>query len=184
MLVPKNANHIFIRVQAGKTAEALELIEDAFLKYNANFPFEYHFLDDQFEQQYKSENMVGQLSSWFACIATAVSCLGLFGLALFSVEVRRREIGIRKVLGARSFHIVLLLSKDFLKLVFIANLIAAPLGWWIMNNWLSGFAYRTSISWWVFILTCAIALLISLFTVGFQTFKAAMARPVKSLRIE
>ncbi len=181
MLVPKNANHIFIRVQAGKTAQALEQIKEAFFKYNANFPFEYHFLDEQFEQQYKSENMVGQLASWFACIATVVSCLGLFGLALFSVEVRRKEIGIRKVIGASSFHIVVLLSKDFLKLVFIANLIAAPLAWWVMTNWLERFAYHTSINWWIFLITCAGALLISLFTVGYQTLKASTARPVKSL---
>ncbi len=184
MLIPKNANHIFIRTQDGKIAEALEKIEKTFLKYNPNFPFEYHFLEDQFEQQYKSENLVGQLSSWFAFVATAISCLGLFGLALFSVEVRRKEIGVRKILGASAFNIILLLSKDFLKLVLIANLIAVPVAWWALNHWLQSFAYRTNVSWWAFILTTAISLVVSLFTVGFQSIKAAQSPPVKALRAE
>ena len=117
-------------------------------------------------------------------MAILISCLGLFGLAAFSAEQRKKEIGVRKVLGASVSGVVALLSKDFLKLVGISILIATPVAWWAMNKWLQGFAYRVNISWWVFVIAGVLALLIALITVSFQSIKAAIANPVKSLRSE
>ena len=147
-------------------------------------PFSYRFLDDSFDQMYRTEQRTGKLAMAFAILAILIACMGLFGLATYAAEQRIKEIGIRKVLGASVNNIVEMLSKDFLVLVLISSIIAFPLAWWAMHSWLQDFAYRISISWWVFLLAGAIALFIALATISFQAIKAAVANPVKSLRTE
>ncbi|HSZ34132.1 MAG TPA: FtsX-like permease family protein, partial [Puia sp.] len=151
---------------------------------NPGMPFGYEFLDDSFNKMYTSEQRVGKIALIFSTLAILIACLGLFGLATFISEQRTKEIGIRKVLGASVQGIVSLLSKDFIKLVGISFVIAAPLSWWFMNNWLKDFVYRISIEWWIVGLAGLIALLIALTTVSFQAIKAAVANPVTSLRSE
>ncbi len=151
---------------------------------NPGMPFGYEFLDDSFNKMYKSEQRVGKIALIFSTLAIVIACLGLFGLATFISEQRTKEIGIRKVLGASVQGIVQLLSKDFMKLVGISFIIAAPLSWWIMNNWLKDFAYRIPLEWWIIGAAGLIALLIALTTVSFQAIKAAIANPVQSLRSE
>ena len=128
--------------------------------------------------------MINKLSGYFAFIAIFICCLGLLGLVMFTAEQRIKEIGVRKVLGASVTSIIALLSKDFIKLVAVAILIASPLAWWAANNWLTGFAYRISISWWMFLLAGFLAMVIALATISVQAIKAAMGNPVKSLRTE
>ena len=147
-------------------------------------PFEYSFLDEEIKKQYAEEITLRKISNSFTILAILISCLGLFGLAMFTAQQRIKEIGVRKVLGASVTSIVSMLSKDFLKLVFISILIASPVAWWAMNKWLQDFAYKINIGWWVFALAGAVALLIALITVSFQAIKAAIANPVKSLRTE
>ena len=151
---------------------------------NPNEPFEYSFLDEDFQKNYEAENRLSAIVGYFTVIAILISCLGLFGLATFSAEQRIKEIGVRKVLGASIAGIVTLLSKDFLKLIAISIIIASPIAWWVMSKWLQDFAYRTNISWTVFVITTLTALLIALITISFQAIKAAVANPVKSLRTE
>ncbi|MES1216791.1 MAG: FtsX-like permease family protein, partial [Bacteroidota bacterium] len=150
----------------------------------AGIPFEYAFVDEEVQKQYKAEITLSNIINSFTLMAILVSCLGLFGLAAFSAEQRSKEIGIRKVLGANVTGIVQLLSKDFLKLVIIAIVIATPVAGWAMSKWLQQFAYRINISWWMFALAGLVAIVIALITVSFQAIKAAMANPVKSLRTE
>jgi putative ABC transport system permease protein len=133
---------------------------------------------------YKSEDKLKSLLAIFTSIAIFVGCLGLFGLAAYSAERRRKEVGIRKVLGASTQGVVLLLSKDFIKLVAISLIIASPVAWFFMNEWLQDFAYRISISWWVFVIAAILTLSIAIVTVSFQAIKAAVSNPVKSLRME
>jgi putative ABC transport system permease protein len=147
-------------------------------------PFSFRFLDDSFNEMYQSEQRVGKIAMIFSVLAILISCLGIFGLATFIAEQRIKEIGIRKVLGASIQGIVGLLSVDFMKLVVIAFLIAAPFAWWIMNKWLQDFVYRVNFSWWIFLTAGLAALLIALVTVSYQAVRAAMANPVRSLRME
>ena len=149
-----------------------------------DYPFEAAFLDTSFNQQYQREEKGETLLSWFSVLIIFISCLGLFGLAAFTAEQRTKEIGVRKVFGASVGSIVALLSKDFLKLVLIAIVIASPLAWWVMNRWLQDFAYKIDIEWWVFALAGLLAVGIALLTVSFQSVKAALMNPVKSLRSE
>jgi len=146
--------------------------------------FRYRFLDESFNNMYRDELQVGQLMLTFGIIAIVIACLGLFGLATFMAEQRTREIGIRKVLGASVPGVVRLLSTDFMKLVLIAFVLAAPVAWYVMSLWLKDFAFRINIGWWVFLVAGATALLIAMITVSFQAIKAAMMNPVKSLRSE
>jgi len=162
----------------------LQTIQTAWRKLNPTEPFEFSFLDDSFQKNYDADNRLSAIVKYFTTIAILISCLGLFGLAAFSAEQRVKEIGVRKVLGASVFSIVGLLSKDFLKLVGIAIIIASPVAWYIMNKWLMDFAYKPPISWIVFLITAAIAFFIALFTISFQAIRAATANPVKSLRTE
>ncbi len=164
--------------------ELLAKIESIWRKHLPGTPFEYAFLDDEVQKQYETEITLARIINSFTLIAIFISCLGLFGLAAFSAAQRSKEIGIRKVLGASVGGIARLLSKDFLKLVFIAILIAVPLAWWLMTKWLQEFSYRTGISWWMFALAGCIAMLIAMFTVSFQAMRAAIANPVKGLRSE
>ena len=173
-----------VRTETSKTKEALVNLEKVCKNLNPKFPFTYKFSDEEYQKLYKSEQVVSHLARYFAFLAIFISCLGLLGLVIFTAEQRTREIGIRKVLGATVSNVVGLLSKDFLKLVFIANLISWPLGWWAMSKWLQNFEYRTAINWWVFVLAGFAAVLIALVTTSFQAIKAAIANPVKSLRSE
>ncbi len=164
--------------------DLLAKIEAIWKKDIAGVPFSYAFMDEKVQKQYVSEISLSRIINSFTLIAILISCLGLFGLAAFSAEQRTKEIGIRKVLGAGVFNLTALLSKEFLKLVVIAIVIATPVAWWVMSKWLQAFAYRISISWWMFALTGFVAVFIALFTVSFQAIKAAMANPVKNLRTE
>ncbi len=175
---------IMVRIKAADQEQTIAAIQHLYENYNPGFPFDYNFLDEAYQKQYLTETRVGMLSKYFAGIAIIISCLGLFGLAAFTAQKRQKEIGIRKVVGASVNDIAVMLSKEFLKLTFIAVLIAFPLAWWAMNKWLQSFAYRIHISWWVFVVAGLTAVLIALITVSFQAIKAALANPVKSLRTE
>lgn len=180
----QNNSNILVKLKAGKERETIARVEKFYKTYNMGLPFEYKFLDDDFQRLYASEQRVAVLSRYFAGIAILISCLGLFGLAAFTAQKRQKEIGIRKVVGASVSNIAAMLSKDFLKLVLIAVVIAFPLAWWAMNEWLNDFAYRTSIGAGVFVVAGASIILITLLTISFQSIKAAIANPVKSLRTE
>jgi len=147
-------------------------------------PFDYNFIDDRFAKLYDSEKRQGTIFTIFAGIAIFIACLGLFGLSSFTITQRIKEIGIRKVLGASAVSIVQLLSQDFLKLVLIAAVIAFPVAWYAMHQWLLDFAYRINIPWWIFIVAGVVAAVIALATISLLTVKAAMSNPVKSLRTE
>jgi hypothetical protein len=173
-----------VRTQPGKTKQALASLEKICKQLNPQFPFTYKFSDQEYQNLYKSEQVVSQLSDYFAFLAIFISCLGLLGLVMFTAEQRTKEFGIRKVLGASAGTLFGLLSKEFLLLVFIALVIAAPLAWLVMNNWLQDYAYRIDITWWMFVIAGIFAILIALITVSFQAIKVAVANPVKSLRTE
>ncbi len=179
------ANYIFVRTEKNVPLPAiLASVEDVFRKFNPAFPFEYHFFDDELNQSFKSEQQLGQLAAWFAGLAVVISCLGLFGLAMFTAEQRRKEIGVRKVLGASVSGVVMLLAKEFVKLVLVAFVVTVPVAWYVAGEWLKSFAYRTDLSWWIFAITGVLALLVALVTVSFQSLRAALANPVKSQRSE
>ncbi|WP_291041559.1 ABC transporter permease [Dyadobacter sp. 50-39] len=175
---------VVVRIQAGKTPETLAAMERICRKLNPSVPFTYAFTDQEYARQYHAEQVVGKLAGYFAFLAIFISCLGLFGLATFTAEQRTKEIGVRKVLGASVAGIVGLLSKDFLKLVVMAIVLASPVAWYVMKKWLEGFAYQIDIEWWMFALAGIISVLIAVFTISFQSVKAAMMNPVRSLRSE
>jgi len=150
----------------------------------SGMPFSYSFMDEHFNEIYKAEQRVGTLALSFSVLAIIVACLGLFGLATFLAEQKTKEIGVRKVLGASVPSILLMLSKEFVKWIAIANLIAWPAAYYFMNKWLQDFAYRIEISWWLFIMAGFIALIIALLTISIQAIKAATANPVESLKYE
>ena len=181
----EGADYMYVKPAPGIAMnEVIKKIEEVLSKQNPGFPFEYRFVDEAFNERFKSEQLIGNLSQIFALLAIVISCLGLFGLAAYTAEQRRKEVGIRKVLGSSVPNIVKLLSIDFMVLVLIAIVVAVPFSWWVMHNWLQGFAYRISINWWVFALAGIAAVVIALLTVSFQAIKAAIANPVKSLRTE
>ncbi|MGN6494383.1 MAG: ABC transporter permease [Agriterribacter sp.] len=169
---------------AGSLSESLQKIEHLFKKYNPHYPFEYHFVDGDHELKFMDTERVAKLTALFAGLTIFISCLGLFGLAAYMAENRIKEIGVRKVLGASVFNITTLLSREFLALVLIAIVIATPVAWYAMHQWLQGYSYRIDMQWWVFITAGVLAMLVSLVTVSFQAVKAALANPVKSLRTE
>ncbi len=183
-LDPEAAGLLFVRTEPGRTQEALASLETVYKRFNPGYPFEYTFVDQAFERTYRSEAVMGTLANIFAVIALFISCLGLFGLTSFMVEQRTKEVGVRKVLGASLAGIVVLLSKDFLKLVLIGFMIATPITWYAMNQWLENFAYRIDVSPVVFLLAGLAAILIALATVSWQSAKAALMNPVDSLRNE
>ncbi len=183
--IPQQAKLLYVRTKARSNAEnALAKIGAVLKKDNPAYPFEYKFVDDQFNAQFLSETLISKLSRVFASLAIVISCLGLFGLAAYTAERRTKEIGIRKVLGASVSGIARLLSKDFLQLVSMSCIIAFPVAWWAMHNWLQSYQYRISINWWIFLIAGLVSILIALITVSFQAIKAAVANPVKSLRTE
>jgi putative ABC transport system permease protein len=178
------SGYISLKTGAQSIPELLKQTELLWKQTFPESPFEYWFMDEQFGQQYRAENQLAFVFSLFTALAILVACLGLFGLSTFTAEQRRKEIGIRKVLGASVASVVALLSKDFLKLVLIATALASPIAWYAMTEWLQGFAYRITIDWWVFALAGLFAVGIALLTVSFQSVKTALTNPVKSLRTE
>ena len=176
---------IHMKLNAGNaTASNIAKMEKIFKQYNPQYPFEYVFADESYARKFKEQQRTGTLATLFACLTIFISCLGLFGLATYMAENRIKEIGVRKVLGASVFSITSLLSKDFLILVFTSLVIASPLAWWAMNKWLQNYTYHINIEWWVFAGAGIVSILIALATVSYQSVKAAIANPVKSLRTE
>jgi putative ABC transport system permease protein len=181
----EDESSMYIRIKESANPEqAVSQIAGVMKKDNPVYPFEYRFVDDEFNQLFLTEMLVGKLSRVFAVLAICISCLGLFGLAAYTAERRTKEVGIRKVLGASITGIASLLSKDFVQLVAIACLIAFPVAWWLMHKWLQNYEFRIVMSWWIFLIAGLMAILIALITVSFQATKAAIANPVKSLRTE
>jgi putative ABC transport system permease protein len=177
-------NSLSIKISGNNIPVVLSVIKKVWQNYLPEIPYQYTFLDENFSTLYESEQRQGAIFTVFAFVAILIACLGLFGLSAFAISQRVKEIGVRKVLGANVSTIVALLSKDFLKLVIIAAIIAFPIAWYAMSRWLQDFAYRVNIQWWVFILAGIIAACIALFTISFQAIKAALTNPVKSLRTE
>ncbi len=173
-----------VKTQPGKTKEALASLEKVCKELNPKFPFSYKFSDEEYAKLYKSEQVVNKLANCFAFLAIFISCLGLLGLVMFTAEQRTKEFGIRKVLGASPVTLFNLLSKEFLLLVLIALIIASPLAWMFMHNWLQDYAYKIDLSWWMFVIAGITAIIIALITVSFQAIKTSLANPVKSLRTE
>jgi ABC-type antimicrobial peptide transport system permease subunit len=169
---------------ANSTAKDLQLAEAVFKKYNPQYPFDYKFADESYALKFQEEKRIGTLAALFAGLTIFISCLGLFGLATYMAENRIKEIGVRKVLGASVMSITSLLSKDFLKLVIISLVIASPIAWWAMNAWLKDYSYHIKIEWWVFALAGVLSIAIALITVSYQSIKAAISNPAKSLRTE
>ena len=179
-----NSDYFSIRLSGNNLQAGVAAMETLYKQWFPNNPFEYFFADDNFNKQYVAEQQYSRLFSAASLWAIVIACLGLFGLATFSVQQRTKEIGIRKVLGASVFRITQLLSGDFLKLVALAIVIASPVAWWAMNKWLQDFAYRINIEWWVFAIAGMLALVVALLTISYQSIKAAVQNPVKSLRTE
>lgn len=181
---PFNTAYLVVKARAGQVPQTLAFIETEIKKAGPSSLFTYTFIDDTIERLYASENRMMQVFKAFSAFAIFVSCLGLFGLAAYASRLRVKEIGIRKVLGATTSNVTFMLSKDFMKLVIIAMFIAWPLSWWVMTQWLEGFAYRVQIDGWVFIVSGSLAFLVAVLTVSFQALKAAIANPVRNLRAE
>ena len=184
MKLDRAAMAMAFKVSTNDIPTLVKLIKTQFKSLAPEMPFKYHFLDESFEDMYRTEQRVGKVALTFAMLTIFIACLGLFGLVTYISEQRTKEVGIRKVLGASVGNITVLLTKDFIKLVAIAMVIAAPFAWLLMNKWLQDFAYRINISWWIFAVAGFTALLIALLTVSYQAIKAAVANPVKSLRTE
>ncbi len=184
MINPDFYVYLTLRIDNKNLSETMAFVEQKWNELFPNEPFAYHFFDDIFKIQYRADEKFGTIILIFAGLAIFIACLGLFGLTLFTTERRTREIGIRKVLGSSISEIIFLLSKDLIKRVVIANVIALPIGWCVMNKWLQNFAYRISIDWWIFLLAGSMAIVIALVTVSYQSLKTALANPVESLRYE
>jgi putative ABC transport system permease protein len=178
------ATYLVIRVDPQRTKFLLSQFEDKWKSFTSSVPFEYSFLDKSFEAMYNGEKRMGTVFGIFTALSIFVACLGLFGLSVYTADRRKKEIGVRKVLGASVQSVVALLSKEFVRLVLISAIIAFPLAWWSMNQWLQDFAYRIHIEWWVFALAIVLALFIAILTIGAQAIRAAVANPVQSLRTE
>jgi putative ABC transport system permease protein len=179
-----DGTYAVIKTGPGKTGQALADVEKVCKTLDPAFPFRYTFADEEYQKLYNGERTVSKLSDSFAVLAIFISCLGLLGLAMFTAEQRRKEIGVRKVIGARVGDIVAMLSKDMIKMVVLSAIIATPIAWLVMERWLQNFAYRTSIDWWIFMLAGLVAVVIALATISYQAVKAARTNPVTSLRSE
>lgn len=183
-IYPPAYSKVAVKLDGGKIESEIAGIKTLWSKFSPEYPIEYNFLDESFDNMYKAEDKLKTLLSFFTAISIFVACLGLLGLAAYAAERRKKELGIRKVLGATVQGLVVLLSKDFIKLVLIALLIASPVAWYFMNKWLEGFAYRIGIAWWMFALAALLAVVLALLTVSFQAVKAALTNPVRNLRAE
>lgn len=183
-LWPDRLTKFMVKIQAGAERETLASMEKLYQAHNPGFLFDYTFLDNNYQELYEAEKRVSTLSGYFSILAIVISCLGLFGLVGYMSEQKKKEIGIRKVLGASISSVISLLTKDFVKLVVVAFVIASPIAYYFMQEWLGDFAYRITIKWWMFAVAGSFALTITLVTVSFQSIKSAMANPIKSLRTE
>jgi putative ABC transport system permease protein len=184
ILMSKDGNNCFIKMKPDHISSSVDFIRKTFKSYNLGYPLEFKFFYDEYDNLYRTEQRIGKLFGYFSFLAIIISCLGLIGLSLFMTERRTKEIGVRKVSGAKSFEIFFLISKEYLLLVCISIAIACPIAAYVMHKWLQSFAYRISLSWWVFALTGAIAFVVALLTVGFQSYRAASRNPVEALRYE
>ena len=185
LLFPRaNNGMLTVRLTPGQMPQKLAELERLYKASYPGNPFDYFFVDEKYNEQYRTEQQYGQLFGVAAGLAIFIACLGLFGLATFMAQQRSKEIGVRKVLGASVVGIAALLSKDFLKLVLVAFVLAAPLAWWAMSRWLQNFAEKTPLDWWLFAGAGLLAGVIALLTVSFQSIRAALANPIKSLRSE
>ena len=184
MFLGTNENYVNVRLQGGETERTLAKIEEKWNTFAPEVPFEFSFLDSDLDALFRAEQRFGQIFSYFTGLAIFIACLGLFGLTAFAAEQRTKEIGVRKILGSSVTDIVGFISQDFLKWVLLANLIAWPVAWYAMNKWLQNFAYRIEMSWWIFVLSGGLALVIAVITVSWQAIRAAMANPVEALRYE
>lgn len=182
--IPWNSSFLTITLRNNNVRQSISTLQKTYLEAFPGNAFEFFFLDDHFQRQYESDERVASLFSWFALVAISIACLGLLGLAMFTAKNRTKEIGIRKVLGASVGSVVMLLSRDFLKPVGLAIIVASPLAWYAMTWWLQDFAYKTDISWWTFLVAGGLAIGIALITISFQSVKAALMNPVRSLRSE
>ena len=176
-LIEDRLSFLPIRIRSINIPGTISFIKNKWQKYTPAKPFEYYFLDEDFNRLYQAEQKTGEIFTAFSVLALLIACLGLLGLTAFTVERRIKEIGVRKVLGVSVPSIILMLSKEFIKWIIIANFIAWPIAYYLMNKWLQNFAYRIGISWWVFLMAGGIALLIALATVSFQAIKAAICEP-------
>jgi putative ABC transport system permease protein len=183
-IAPYMAWNYVVRITPEQTVETVQFIEDKWKQFNPEQPFEYAFVDESYHQLYQDEERQGKIFAVFASLAIFIACLGLVGMASFTAERRKKEVGIRKVLGASSSNVILLLSREFTFLVVLALLIASPLAWIIIQNWLEGFAYQVTLGLGAFLLSGLITLVIAWATVAYQTGKAALTNPVNSLRSE
>jgi len=177
-------SYIAVKIKSSDLSKTISGLEKKWKTFVTGEPFDHNFLDAQFDAQYRSEHRLGSIFSLFALLSVFIACLGLFGLCAYVAEKRTKEIGIRKILGASVKSVVVLISKDFLKLTLIAALLAFPPAWWVMNKWLEDFAYRIQIGWTVFMVAGLSTIIIALLTISFQAIKAAIANPVKNLRTE
>jgi putative ABC transport system permease protein len=175
---------LYVKTTGEEAATAIAAAQKVFQSFEPNSIFNYTFVDEAYDELYKTEARSSTLLALFAALAILISCLGILGLAAYTAERRRKEIGIRKVLGASISNIVTLLSKEFLVLVILALFLAVPIGWYFMQDWLEGFAYRINIGWGVFVLAGVVAIIIAFLTVSIQSLKAALANPVQSIRQE
>jgi putative ABC transport system permease protein len=183
-LRPNSRGSYSLKIHSNNVQATIASVQQAWNKYFPADPFNYFFLDDYFNKQYNADQLFGNVFGLFAFLAILIACFGLLGLSAYNVLQRTKEIGIRKILGASTQNLLYLLSKDFLLLVLIAFVVATPVSWWIMHNWLQDYAYRISITWWVFAVAGIAAVFIALMTISFQAIRAALANPVKSLRTE
>jgi len=179
-----NSRTVMVKIKPGMEQRVVDEVRQTFNKYSPGYSFDFSFMDDDYQALYVTEQRIATLSSYFAGLAIIISCLGLFGLAAFTAQKRQKEIGIRKVVGASTLNVMVMLSRSFLQLVLAAVIVALPVAWWAMHNWLQGFADKITISWWVLAVPGIMALVIALITVSFKAFKVATANPVKSLRSE
>jgi putative ABC transport system permease protein len=179
-----NSGLVAIKIAGGNIPGSLAGIEKAWSQFVRDRPFHYYFLDQKLAAQYQAEQTARKLFSVFSGLAIFIACIGLLGLTAYATQQRIREISIRKVLGASGGNIVGMMSRDFLRLVLIATVVAFPIAWWMMHRWLQDFAYRVRMPWWVFVLAATTAMVVAVVTISFQAIRAAMANPVKTLRAD
>ncbi len=178
------SNNFYIRMKPDRIVTVVEYVKKTFKAFDPGLPIDFHFLDDDYYNLYRTERRMGKIFGYFSLLAILISCLGLVGLSAFMTQRRTKEIGIRKINGAKSLEIFILMSGEYIIWVMISILVACPIAWFTMNKWLQNFAYRINISWWVFALSGIVALIIAVLTVSWQSFRAASKNPVEALRYE
>ena len=184
LLRPNSRSAYSVKIESADVSKTISVVKATWDKYFPNDPFKYYFLDEVYDQQYRADKLYGKVFSMFSFLAILIACFGLLGLSAYNILQRTKEIGIRKVMGASVHNVLFILSKNFLMLVGISFLLAVPITWWVMHNWLQDFAYRINMPWWVFLIAGVLAALIAFITISFQAIKAALANPIKSLRTE